>query len=163
MPNEYARDIQKVHDFESLVDFLRDTLCWPIPNNRETFEDITFYWSAGDLDLDPDTQARIIGCWQLRLFDLRFLGSQDPWGIFFIQFKNDVAIDFSSTLLRRVLRGLVERNNRDTSLPFWKRDRILFICVTLDFQDRSFAYFEGMRSYPIFHHYPPLIYFKLDT
>lgn len=162
MLNELAHDIQRVYNFDSLVDFLRDTLCWPIPNNGETFEDMTFYWSARDLDLNPDTQVRIIGCWQLRLYDLRFLGSQEPWGIFFVQFNNDVEIDFSSTVLRRVLRGLVQRNNRDVTLPFWERDRILFICVTADFQNIGFAYFEGMKNYPIFHDYPPLIHFKLD-
>ena len=71
MHNELSRKIQKVRNFESLVDFLRDSLNWPIPDEGLEFEDITYDWSARDLELDPDTQARIISCRQLQLYDLR--------------------------------------------------------------------------------------------
>ena len=141
MHNELSRKIQKVHNFESLVSFLRDSFNWPIPEEGLEFEDITYEWSAANLDLD--TQTRVISCRQLRLFNLEFdlsavghklnpntdtrqqlliklgvLENQQPWGIFFIQFDDDVELDACRTLLRRVLRGLVDRRGRSVSLPF---------------------------------------------
>ena len=161
MNDEISRDSQKVHDFKSLIDFLRDTLHWPIPDNGLEFQDITFDWLAEALELDVDTRSRVIGCWQLRLFDLRFLESQEPWGVFFVQFNNDVEIDFSGTILRSVLQGLVDGNNHSASLPFWKRDRVLFVCTTVDFLNFGFVYFEGVKYYPVFRGYTPMIHFKL--
>ena len=70
MQDRISRDVQNVHNFESLVDFLRESLNWPIPDEGLEFDDIIYDWSAADLELDPDTQARVIGCRQLRLFDL---------------------------------------------------------------------------------------------
>ena len=72
MQDILSREMQKVHNFESLVGYLRDTLHWPIPDNGLEFDDITFDWSAADLALDDSTQARIVSCRQLRLFDLEF-------------------------------------------------------------------------------------------
>ena len=144
MHGKIAHDVQNVHNFESLVDFLRDTLNWPIPDEGLEFDDITYDWSAVDLELDADTQARVVGCRQLQLFDLEFdlsaidheldphaqaqqqllielgvLKERQPWGIFFLQFNDDVELDACRTLLRRVLRGLVDGPNHNASLPFW--------------------------------------------
>ena len=219
--------MQKVHDFESLVNYLRDTLNWPIPDEGLKSEDITFDWSAEDLRLDDNTQARVVSCRQLQLFNLEFdlaavisksnteaeqrianaikelhkkgkdveaiasifgmdvekitsvLGmdvtsvtkilkiglkeSQQPWGIFFLQFNDDVELDACRTLLRRVLRGLVDGPTRSASLPFWDYDKILFICTTTNFQNIGFACFRGEKSHPIVDDYIPLRHFKLDA
>ena len=188
MHNEFSPKIQEVRNFESLVDFLRDSLNWPIPDEGLKFEEITYDWSAEDLELNPDTQARIISCRQLQLYDLEFdlsavdyepdpnvqasqqlllklgvLENQQPWGIFFIEFNNDVELDACRTLLRRVLRGLVDRRGRSVSLPFWRHDRLLFICTTTNFQNIGFACFSGRKSRPIVDDYIPLIHFKLDA
>lgn len=188
MPNELSSEMQKVHDFESLVDYLRGTLHWPIPDNGLEFDDITYDWSAADLELDTDTQARVISCRQLQLYDLEFdlsalehksdpdaqasqrrlvdlgiLKNPQPWGIFFIQFENDVKLDACRTLLRRVLRGLVDGSNHSASLPFWKHDKLLFICTTANFQNIGFTCFRGRKSRPIVDDYIPLIYFRLDA
>ena len=188
MHNELSREIQKVHNFESLVDFLQESLNWPIPDEGLEFDDITYDWSAADLELDPAAQARIICCRQLRLFNLEFdlptvrheldantqarqqlliklgvLEDQQPWGIFFIQFDDDVELDACRTLLRRVLRGLVDRRNRSVSLPFWRHDQLLFIYTTANFQSIGFTCFSGEKSRPIVDDYIPLIHFKLDA
>ena len=63
-----------------------------------------------------------------------------PWGIFFLQFESE---SIYRTALRRVLRGLVERRDRDASLPAWKHDHLLFICTTTDFQRFAFAHFAA--------------------
>ena len=49
MHNELSSKIQEVHNFESLVDFLQDSLNWPIPDEGLEFEEITYDWSAEDL------------------------------------------------------------------------------------------------------------------
>lgn len=189
MQDRISRDIQNVHNFKSLVDFLRNSLNWPIPDEGLDFENITYDWSTEDLELDGDTQARIVGCRQLQLFDLKFdlsavirefdantqasqqlqlinsslLESQQPWGIFFIQFNDDVELDACRTLLRRVLRGLVDRPTRSASLPFWDYDKILFICTTTNFQNIGFTCFREKKSRPIVDDYILLRHFKLDT
>ena len=63
-----------------------------------------------------------------------------PWGIFFLQFDSELIY---RTALRRVLRGLVERRDRDASLPAWKHDHLFFICTTTDFQRFAFAHFAS--------------------
>ena len=172
MHDKIAQAVQSVHNFESLVDFLRNSLNWPIPDEGLEFDDITYDWPAIDLELDSNTQARVIGCRQLRLSDLQFdlsefdantPVSQQPWGIFFIEFHDDVELDACRTLLRRVLRGLVDRPTRSASLPFWDYDKILFICTTTNFQNIGFTCFSGKKSRPIVDDYIPLRHFRLDT
>ncbi len=163
MLRKMSYESHTVHDFESIIALLKSRLHWPIPDDGSDFEDLTYYWSPEDLELDPKTQERIIGCWQLRLFHLKFLNSKNPWGIFIVQFQNNVQINLSSTILRCVLRGVVHRRGRSASLPFWKQDRVLFVCTTEDFQDFGFVHFKGMKHRPIFCGCPPLDEFKVKT
>ena len=189
MHNKISHEFQKVHDFKSLIVFLRDTLQWPIPDGKLEFEDMTFDWSAQYLKLSPDSRDRIISCRQLRIYDLKFdlqatyqilstntqfrqkqylvdsnsSGSQQPWAIFFVEFNNNVKIDSCKTLLLRVLQGLVVRQSQNASLPYWNFDRLLFICTTADFQNIGFVRFMGKKNRPIVDDYIPLIDFKLDV
>ena len=187
MHNEISRQFQKVNNFDTLIQFLRDGLRWPIPEGEFEFADVTFDWSSEYLHLPPEDYARIIGCYQLRVYDLIFelperhlvevantqlndqislFGSESveslPWGIFFVEFENDVHLDACRTLIRRVLRGLIGGPNHSASLPFWDYDRLLFICVTTDFQNISFIRFTGNRSRPIVDDYIPLSDFVLN-
>ncbi|MDE0019444.1 MAG: hypothetical protein OXU51_24905 [Candidatus Poribacteria bacterium] len=100
---------------------------------------------------------------QLQLLDLDSLENQQQWGIFFIQFDDNVELDACRTLLRRVLRGLVDRRGRSVSLPFWQHDKLLFICTTANFQNIGFACFSGRKSRPIVDEYISFIHFKLDV
>ena len=50
------------------------------------------------------------------------------------------------TALRRVLRGLVGRRDKDPNLPVWNHDQLLFICTTDDFQRFAFAHFACHRK-----------------
>ena len=118
MPYITPNDIHSIYDFDSLLDFLRDKLGWHIPEDVE-LEDIAFPWSAEDLDLDELTEERIPECKQLPSFPtnqptFEFVEDTQPWGIFFLQFESE---SIYRTALRRVLRGLVERRDRDASLP----------------------------------------------
>ena len=144
MPHITPNNIHNIHDFDTLLDFLRDKLGWHIPEDVE-LEDIAFPWSAEDLDLDELTEERIPECKQLPSFPtnqptFEFVEDTQPWGIFFLQFESE---SIYRTALRRVLRGLVERRDRDASLPAWQHDHLLFICTTTDFQRFAFAHFAA--------------------
>ncbi len=144
MPHIIPDDIHNIRSFDTLLDFLREKLGWHIPEDVE-LEDIAFPWSAEDLDLDELTEELVINCQQLPPFPtsqptLGIFEDTQPWGIFFLQFDSEKVY---RTALRRVLRGLVERRDRDASLPAWQHDHLLFICTTTDFQRFAFAHFAA--------------------
>ena len=148
MPQITPDDIHNIHDFDTLLDFLRDKLAWPIPEDVE-LEDIAFPWAAEELDLDEPTEKRLVDCQQLPPFPtnqlaFEFSESAQPWGLFFVQFRSD---SIYRTALRRVLRGLVERRDRDPSLPAWAHDQLLFICTTTDYQRFAFAHFAATTTW----------------
>ena len=148
MPYITPNDIQSIYDFDSLLDFLREKLGWHIPEDVE-FEDVAYPLTAEDLDLDELTQDRIGDYYQLPPFPpsqptLGIFEDTQPWGIFFLQFNSE---DIYRTALRRVLRGLVERRDRDSSLPTWEHDHLLFICTTTDFQRFAFAHFASNENW----------------
>ena len=144
MPYITPDDIHNIDNFDTLLDFLREKLGWYIPENVE-LEDIAFPWSPEDLDLDELTDELIVDCQQLPPFPtsqptFEFVENMQPWGIFFLQFDSESVY---RTALRRILRGLVERRDRDASLPAWSHDHLLFICTTTDFQRFAFAHFAA--------------------
>lgn len=147
MPDITPNDIHSIRNFDTLQDFLREKLGWHIPE-AVAFEDVAYPLSAEDLDLDELTQDRIANYWQLPPFPpsqptLEIFEDTQPWGIFFLQFNSE---SIYRTALRRVLRGLVERRNRDSNLPTWKHDHLLFICTTTDFQRFAFAHFASTEA-----------------
>ena len=143
MPNITPNDIQNIRDFDTLLDFFRDKLDWHIPEDVE-LEDVAFPWSAEDLDLD-ETAAE---CKQLPPFppiqSILFGEATQPWGIFFLQFNSE---HIYRTALRRVLRGLVERRDRDPNLPSWQHDQLLFICTTPNYRQFAFANFAANENW----------------
>ena len=189
MRNNISYELQQVHDFDSLIVFLRDALRWPIPDDELECDDITFDWSNEYLRLSNEIQARIITCRQLRinhltfnlpirydihrnaskstqqlqLFDIDTIEDHAPCGIFLIEFENNVKIDACRTLLRGILRGLTGGPKHPTSLPFWSYNKLLFICTTEDFQNIGFVRFMGKKNQPLVDDYIPLNDFKLQT
>ncbi len=148
MPQITPNDIHNIHDFDALLDFFREKLDWRIPEDVE-LEDVTFPWSTEDLDLDEPTEDRIVECRQLPPFPssqptLGLIDDTQPWGIFFLQFNSE---SIYRTALRRVLRGLANRRNRDASLPAWEHENLLFICTTTDFQHFAFAHFAAKENW----------------
>ena len=148
MPQIMLNDIHSIYDSDTLSNFLREKLDWPIPEGVE-LEDIAFPWSPEELDLDEPTEGRIVDCQQLPPFptdqlELDFFDAPQPWGIFFVQFKSE---SIYRTALRQVLRGLVGRRDRDPSLPVWNHDQLLFICTTDDFQRFAFAHFASTENW----------------
>ena len=148
MPQIIPDDMRSIDNFDALLDFLREKLEWPIPEGV-ALEEIVFPWSPEELDLDEPTEGRIIDCQQLPPFptdqlELGLYEGTQPWGIFFVQFKSESVY---RTDLRRVLRGLVERRDRDPSLPVWNHDQLLFICTTDDYQRFAFSHFRSTENW----------------
>src|SRR6056297_2069238 len=98
MGNVSAADLDRVSNFEQLVELLRDRLEWPIDEDYG-FDDVVFEYEASELGLKKDETAKI-----REIHQLRPLATNQPWGIFFISME-DKAIPV--TVLRRILKALV--------------------------------------------------------
>jgi len=128
--------VRSIKDQTSLLKFLETDLDWPLPDNPAV-DEATFEWTATELRLNESTQAKLKDgvVQQLRL------STESPWGIFLVNFNDG---QMYKTALRGVLRALVPRRRRDSSLPSWKHENLLFICTTSN-QEYSFAHFRGEK------------------
>lgn len=72
--------IKSIKDLDSLLDFLRDKLDWPL--EEEDLETLTYEYYSDELGLDSKYENMISSIRQLRP-----LVDNQPWGIFFLDFK----------------------------------------------------------------------------
>ena len=115
-----ADDLDRVTNFEQLVDLLRDRLEWPIGEDYG-FDDVVFEYEASELGLKKDEAARI-----REIHQLRPLATNQPWGIFFISME-DKAIPV--TVLRRILRALVVKKRgavQSADRRAWDKSDLIF-------------------------------------
>lgn len=120
MGNVSATDLDRVSNFEQLVDLLRDKLEWPIGEDYG-FDDLVFEYEASELGLKKDETAKI-----REIHQLRPLATNQPWGIFFISME-DKAIPV--TVLRRILKALVvkKRSGAQTAdRRAWDKSDLIF-------------------------------------
>src|SRR5207302_10882635 len=78
------------------------------------------------------------------------LATNQPWGIFVLEFKHEDALSprrGMAGVLRRVLRGLVSTRRKNPQLPSWKRDHLLFIS-THNWTSFRFAYYRPKPDEP---------------
>jgi len=110
-----------IRELPDLCDFFRDELDWPI--QAEQFDDLMFDYTPRELGLRDEDGVHFKAIQQVRP-----LVPNQPWGIFWIEFKDD---GLRVTALRRALRGLV-RNRRASARvaerPSWDLEDLLFIC-----------------------------------
>jgi hypothetical protein len=128
--------LRSIKTFPSLVKYLRDELDWPIES--EDFEELTFDYAPEELGLDPQTAVKIKEVKQLRP-----LVSNQPWGIFFVNFEPK---RLPVVVLRRVLRSLVlkkRQSSNKTQQAAWQLHDLLFISSygEADHRDITFAHF----------------------
>ncbi|HEV3146218.1 MAG TPA: hypothetical protein VGZ47_20190 [Gemmataceae bacterium] len=134
-PQKIQAAVAQVRDQKSLLQtLLADTLAWPIPDAVKTFEEVAYSWTDDDLR----TQKLRVHIWQV------VLQADQAFGIFVVEFPDD---DISRTVLRQVLRGLVPSRKRDSKLPYWQHDNLLFICTTKDYHSITFAHFRGEKAH----------------
>ena len=80
MTNIRHAQLAAIRTFPSLIKYLRDEMGWPI--GADSFEDLTFDYSAEELGIDAANAAKIV-----EIKRLRPLASGQPWGIFFVKFE----------------------------------------------------------------------------
>jgi len=131
--------VRNVEDLEGLFALLRDELDWPV-EPKSLQDDGTFSWSAEELRLDDSTSRRISDG---NIQQLRLPTSNQPWGIFLVEFTDGHVY---RTALRQVLRGLVPSRRRASHLPAWRHDNLLFICTTSGYDRFTFAHFGGKKQ-----------------
>ncbi|MBI4027300.1 MAG: hypothetical protein HY360_20105 [Verrucomicrobia bacterium] len=138
MPRLDPTTIAAVRSFDELLKWLRDALDWPLES--ETTDDATFEWDGQELRIQEANRPHLK---HGRVRQLRPLDKQQPWGIFLVEFTDET---IHRTTLRQVLRGLVPNRRRDSALPSWKHENLLFICATSNFERFTFAHFRGEKA-----------------
>jgi len=115
------QQLRTITSFPTLVEYLCDELDWPI--NVDDFESYTFEWDAvEDLGVAPEHAAKINEIKQLRP-----LSSNQPWGIFFIDFEPK---KLPVGVLRRLLNKLVTKKRASANpsdQQTWNQEDLLFI------------------------------------
>lgn len=131
-----SQTLQNVINFDSLIEYLRDELDWDF--QAEDIEDLTFDYEPAELGLDEATAAKIDSIKQLRPFT-----SNQPWGIFWIDFGEQKS---SATAMRALLRTLVKRkreSDNDSDRQRFALGDLLFILTSEGYDKFDFAYFRG--------------------
>jgi hypothetical protein len=132
--------VRSVRDRDSLLALLRDELGWRLPDPPE-WSELTFEWHAHELRVSESAAQRLKDG---KVYQLRPLLEQQPWGIFFVIFDRP---RISITTLRQTLRGLVSQRRQASRLPSWNLENLLFICTTSDYDRFTFAHFRGEKAH----------------
>ncbi len=136
--------LSRVNDQASFLKHLlkdEDALGWPLPDEIEETEDISYEWTLDELNAVGLNEKLVEG----RIWQLQSLIENQPWGIFLLEFKDEAVFTTGrgmTGILRRVLRGLVPRRRKASHLASWKREHLLFIC-THEYKHFRIAYFRA--------------------
>jgi len=138
--------LRTIKTFPLLIKYLRDELNWPIESTD--FDELTFDYNPEELGLDKETAVKI-----KEIKQLRPLHTNQPWGIFFINFEPK---SLPVVVLRRILRSLVIKKRQSANKAqqaTWKLHDLLFISSygESDHRDITFAHFSedpGMGDLP---------------
>jgi predicted helicase len=138
--------LRSIKTFPSLVKYLRDELDWPIES--ADFDELTFDYEPEELGLGAKTAVNV-----KEIKQLRPLTSNQPWGIFFINFEPK---RLPVVVLRRILRALVLKKRQSANKSqqaTWNLHDLLFISSYGESQHRdiTFAHFaeeDGMGDLP---------------
>ena len=139
MPHFTPEDINRITDFESLLDFLHNKLDWPVDSSK-TIEDVTFDYTADELRVQEAAAARLSSGIVRQLRDFR---TDQKIGIFFVEFDD---AHVYATSLRQILRGLVPNRRQSGQRRTWTHDNLLFICTTANYEQFTFAHFSGEKQ-----------------
>ena len=128
-------DLKNINSFESLVDYLKEKLYWPI--EAEEAEDITFDYNPEDLGIEEQYVPKIKSIKQIRP-----LTDNQPCGLFYIEFKTK---KLPVVVLRRLLRALIfSSRKKDDRMKSWDLQDLIFISYSGGAENRqvSFAHFS---------------------
>ena len=133
MPHASPDKLRQIKNFLSLVKYLRDELDWPI--ETESFDDFTYDYAPEKLGLKPKEAAKVREVKQLRP-----LSSNQPWGIFFVDFEPK---RLPVVALRKILGNLVVKKRASassTERAAWKLHDLLFISSFGEGDDRQITH-----------------------
>ena len=140
LPDRIRSAIARCRDQKSFLQILlNETLSWPV-EKADSLEEIAYSWSAEELQA-TGLEENVVDA---KAWQLRRLQPNQPWGIFFLEFKNKDAFLTGRGMagaLRKVLRGLVVSRRKDPTQKSWQREHLLFIC-THGWTHYKFAYFR---------------------
>jgi hypothetical protein len=128
--------LREIKTLPQLVAYLRDELDWPI--DTSDIASTYFEYDAAELGLDEKSAVKI-----KEIKQIRPLTSNQPWGIFFVNFEKK---RLPVMVMRRILRSLVfkKRNTAGKSeRQAWHASDLLFISAYGEERDRAitFAHF----------------------
>jgi len=115
-----AEDIGKIRDFPTLLAYLQESLDWPI--DMAEVDELTFEYQPEELGLDEECKVKIREIKHLRPFT-----TNQPWGVFWIEFENR---QLPVIVMRRILRALVPKKRasaRPADRAVWNLKDLLFI------------------------------------
>lgn len=129
--------IKSIADFPSLVEYLKEDLGWKL--EADEVEDLFFEYEPEELGLGEAHKVKINEIKQLRP-----LVTNQPWGIFYIDFEPK---RLPVVVLRRILRSLVPKKRASATNPqqaVWNLNDLLFISALGEQGNRgiSFAHFK---------------------
>ena len=124
--------VGSIKDQNSLFEFLKNYLAWPIGEDID-FEDATYYWDTEEFDY-PKEYFKGSEIYQLRPFS-----AAQPWGIFFLHLAKSKP---STSELRNIVRSLSPAKRKLKDYPTWQPNHLLFIC-TDNWKNYTFAHFDG--------------------
>ncbi len=131
--------VYRIKDLDSLLGFLREDLCWDLP--EASIDDVSFEWTGLDLNLSEDVNEKLKDG---LIRQLQPFATDQPWGIFVVEF---VTREVSIITLRQILRCFVaKRRSARPDLPAWQCENLLFICVYGE-NGFTFAHFKGDNPY----------------
>jgi adenine-specific DNA-methyltransferase len=131
--------VYRIKDVDSLLGFLREALCWELP--EASIDDVSFEWTGLDLNLSEDVNKKLKDG---LIRQLQPFAAHQPWGIFVVEFA---IREVSIITLRQILRCFVaKRRGARPDLPAWQCENLLFICVYGE-NGFTFAHFKGDNPY----------------
>ncbi|HRE94597.1 MAG TPA: hypothetical protein PL050_10185 [Fimbriimonadaceae bacterium] len=131
--DQHLHKLTSINSIERLLDFLRQELDWPLADGD--VESLTFEYEPEDLGLKPEHAPKIN-----RIYQIRSMTKDQPWGIFFIDFENK---KLPITLMRRILNHLRVKN-RSQAIQSWNAGDLLFMTT---YGEEA----EGMREVAFAH------------
>jgi len=139
MPHDDFDDIRNIRDFPSLIRYLRTRLDWPV--DELDADDLTFDYTAEELGLSPEVAVKTY-----RIKQLRPLTTNQPWGIFWIDFGTK---RLPVVAMRHILNALVRKQRAGrTHQKTWDMRDLMFISATSAGNERciSFGHFQEQNG-----------------
>ena len=139
MPHDDFDDIRNIRDFPSLIRYLRTRLDWPV--DEQDADDLTFNYTAEELGLSPEVAVKTY-----RIKQLRPLTTNQPWGIFWIDFGTK---RLPVVAMRHILNALVRKQRAGrTHQKTWDMRDLMFISATSAGNERciSFGHFQEQNG-----------------